>query len=270
MDLTVHIGAHRTGSTLVAQAITASVEADPACGVAVWHPRYLRSIGGWQAVPRSVTATGAPASRAAGRVLATLSDRLAEDAAALDAQGVRHLVISEENLVGTMRTNMTQSAFYPDVASRLRAYASVLPMVPARVALGVRDYGAVWSSAFHYIPQSGNEAPSRQAARTALLDHDRGWPDVIESIYDVWPDTEVYVWQQEDLEDHAAMICAGLLDLPHDKVMVPSQRVNRLKSSTDRSPLFTPDERALLTQRYHRHLSSLHATMAAQSHQVAQ
>ncbi|WP_375282176.1 hypothetical protein [Pseudooctadecabacter sp.] len=270
MDLTVHIGAHRTGSTLVAQAITQSVADYPDCGVAVWHPRHLRAMGGWQAVPRSLKPGGAPTSKTAARILDGLKAQLDGDAQAEAARGVRHLVISEENLMGTMRTNMGHGVFYPDVARRLRAYDMVLPKTPTRVALGVRDYGSVWSSAFHYIPQAGKEPPSRDGARAALLGSDRGWTDIIAEVYSVWPDVEIYVWQQEDLEDHAAFICAGLLEVPEDKITLPDARVNRLEASQGRRPLFDAKERALLTQRYRDHLSALHGSIATPNHEAAE
>lgn len=270
MDLTVHIGAHRTGSTLVAQAITQSVADHPDCGVAVWHPRHLRAMGGWQAVPRSLKPDGAPASKTAARILEGLRAQLDDDAQAEVARGVEHLVISEENLMGTMRTNMGQSIFYPDVARRLAAYATVLPKPPTRVAIGVRDYGSVWSSAFHYIPQAGKEPPSREAARAVLLDSNRGWTDIIAEVYSVWPDVEIYVWQQEDLEDHAAFICAGLLEVPEDKITLPEARVNRLEASQDRTPLFDAQERAMLTQRYRDHLSSIRGAIATPGREAAE
>lgn len=250
MELTVHIGAHRTGSTLVAQAITRSVAACPEAGVTVWHPRHMRDIDGFQAVPRLIGPGGDPVSVSAKRMLARTTTQLDEDAETAAKAGTRHLVISEENLMGTMRGNMAAASFYPDIAARLRAYATVLPQTPDRVALGVRDYGAVVSSAFNYIPQRGKEAPSREAARAIVLNGTRGWTEILSDVYSVWPDVEIYLWQQEHLSTHAASICAGLLGLPVDKIILPSGRVNPLKSGDDAEPLFSSQERAALSARY--------------------
>jgi len=250
MELTLHIGAHRTGSTLVAQAITQSVAQHPTCGVAVWHPRTMRNFTGFQSVPRWVSATGDAVSPKAAAFLARTRREIEAAAQREHERGICHLVLSEENLLGTMRSNMSQSGFYPDVAQRLRAYGQVLPQAPRRVALGLRDYGAVWSSAFHYSRQLGHAMPDRDVVRAVMLEGRRGWIDIIQDVYSVWPDAEIYIWQQEDLHDHGASICAGLLGLSVDQVTVPAVRINGLKAGAQRKPLFSEGERRVLRARY--------------------
>jgi hypothetical protein len=170
---------------------------------------------------------------------------------------VKTLILSEENLMGGMRNNFRKGRFYPDVARRLAAFDSVLPASPSVVALGVRDYGAVWTSAFHYLPQAGQAPPPVESIHPVLLEDKRGWIDVVKDVQDVWPDTQVLMWRQEDLADQARQICSTLSGLDADMIVVPDGRINARKAKTPRPDVFSDLERKQLSNRYKRHLKRL-------------
>ena len=167
---------------------------------------------------------------------------------------VKTLILSEENFMGAMGNNFRTGRFYPDVTRRLAAFDSLLPMSPTRVALGVRDYGSVWTSAFHYMPQVGKKAPPTEQARDALMNNRRGWGDIVEDVGSVWPDTPFLMWQQEHLKDDLATICAAITGLSPDQITVPSGRINARKQSTLRPDLFSNEDRENLSHRYERHI----------------
>ena len=254
MDLTLHIGAHRTGSTLIDTALTATVAAHPGCGVAVWGPRRLRDMPGFQATTRLLDAHTDPVSKDAAIVLDALASQFAAEVVRVRTDGARALILSEENFIGSMGNNFRTGTFYGDVARRLAAFDSVLPMSPRRVALGVRDYGSVWTSAVHYLPQVGKEAPDLASARAVLMNDKRGWPDLVAAIKSVWPDSGIVMWRQEDLAGHAAAICADLLALPRDQIVLPEGRVNARTARTPRPEVFSAADRKHLTHRYNRHV----------------
>jgi len=186
--------------------------------------------------------------------LDALASQIATDAAEERARGVKTLILSEENFMGSMGNNFRSNRFYPDVARRLAAFDSLLPASPKRIAMGVREYGSVWTSAFHYLPQVGKTAPPMQAAREALIEDRRGWGDVMQDVRSVWPDTSLLMWQQEHLADGLADICAAITGLTPDQIEVPKGKINARKAKTPRPELFSDEERKLLLHRYRRHV----------------
>ena len=254
MDLVLHIGAHRTGSTMVAQSLAATIATHPDCGVALWGPRRLRDIPGFQVATQRLDEDMEPINKTAAIGLDQLASLIARDVAKERDRGIHKLILSEENFIGGMRNNFQTGVFYPDVAHRLASFDSLLPMSPLRVALGVREYGAVWTSAYHYQPQSGRDVPDLARARATLMDHKRGWPEVANAARKVWPDAEVMMWQQEHLVSSGAQICAQIMGLRADQIVMPTGKVNARKLTTARPTVFSSEERKHLTHRYNRHL----------------
>lgn len=257
MDLVLHIGAHRTGSTTVERTITGTIAAKPDCGVALWAPRRLRDIEGFQAVTRRLDGNAEPVDKDAAVALDGLASRLARDAAQERSRGVKTLILSEENMMGGMRNNFRTGTFYGDVGRRLAGFDSVLPASPRRVALGVREYGAVWTSAYHYLPQSGHTPPPAALVREAMMDSPRGWPDVVADVQKLWPDAEVVIWQQERLNNRLSEICGRISGLPHDLFSAPKERINARVEPEQQDDLFSPEDRKHLRQRYNRHMAQL-------------
>lgn len=249
---------------MVERTITATIAAHPECGVAMWAPRRLRDMQGFQMTAQRLDHDIEPVDKKAAVALDRLASLIAHDVAGERARGVHTLILSEENLMGGMRNNFRSKRFYPDVARRLAAFDSLLPASPKKIALGVRDYGAVWTSAFHYLPQAGQAAPPVETIHPVLLNDKRGWPEVVDDVQHVWPDTDVLMWRQEDLADNTRQICAALSGLDPDMIVVPDGKINARKDKTPRPPLFTDEERKHLSQRYKRHIRRLGAVEAVQ------
>lgn len=244
---------------MVERTITATVAAQPECGVAVWAPRRLRDMKGFQKTGQLLDDQVDPVDKAAAIALDRLASDIAHDVADERARGVRRLILSEENLMGGMRNNFRTGVFYPNVARRLAAFDTLLPTSPSLVALGVRGYGAVWTSAYHYLPQSGQVAPPLDQIRPVLLEDRRGWPDVVDDIKDVWPDARIIMWRQEDLNDNLRGVCATLAGIDPARMTVPDGKINARKDSTPRPVVFSDTELKHLSTRYVRHLRRLRA-----------
>ena len=242
---------------MVERTITATIAAHPDCGVALWAPRRLRDMKGFQATNSRLDGDIEPVDHAAARALDALASRFAAEMAEERARGIKTLILSEENFMGGMRNNFRLGGFYPDVAKRLAAFDSLMPMSAAKIAMGVRDYGAVWTSAYHYLPQSGHTPPPVDTVRDALLKDKRGWPEVAGTVHDVWPDASLIMWRQEDLSTDIAQICAAITGLDADMIVVPEGRINARKDETPRPDVFSEDERKHLTHRYNRHVRRL-------------
>jgi len=251
LRLVLHIGAHRTGSTLVEQMLSSA--SDDGAGLAVWSPRHMRALPGFSRVHAHVDTRGEPLSANSAKVLGTVRAQVTDAMATLDADA---LLISEENMLGTMGTNFRTGRFYPSVGARLSAFAAVLP-APVRVGLGIRGYAQVWNSAYGYVARRGKPLPGRAQARDALLARPRGWTAVVDAVRRVWPETEIMVWRQEDLGDHAGSIAEALMDLDPGAMSASLGRVN---SSTEKGQvvdLFSDADHDALAARYTRHVRRL-------------
>ncbi|MEL6689917.1 MAG: hypothetical protein AAFP28_06315 [Pseudomonadota bacterium] len=256
MRLILHIGAHRTASTLIERMLSALATAQPDLGLAVWKPADMRAIPGFKAAPGLLNRAGAPHSPEAAESFDAVRENVAARLDAAERAGVKTLLISEENICGGMRTNFKRGRFYPAIGPRLLAFARVLGRTPARVALGLREYGAVWNSAYGYLDRAENTLPAPGEAAQILMDRPRGWPALVAAMREAWASSDLMVWRQEDLGAQAA--AAALCDVDPALLIDPERQVNATGSAGGRTTeLFSPAERRKLARRYERHVSTL-------------
>lgn len=189
MDLALHIGAHRTATTSLQQGLRKADGILAAAGVAFWGPETMRRPGrGDHARNLRRAATDAAAASAA----AAAREAAARDIAAQAAAGRRLLLISEENLLGTMEGNFAAAALYPNAARNLAAARDLLGRAPDAVFLALRDYAGYWASAYAHCVLLREMPPFDGPALAASA---RGWPEVVADVAAVFPDAHVTVWQ---------------------------------------------------------------------------
>lgn len=237
--------------------IAQTIETHPDCGVALWGPRRLRDMKGFKSAESKFDDQGNPINGEAIRTLDALAAQFAADIDFEQQRGVKTIVMSEENILGTMTKNFQEKEFYPKVANRLRAYARLLPLTPRKIAMGVREYGAVWSSAYFYSEQRGRKLPPPQELRTVMTEDALGWLRVTRDVHKVWPDAPIQMWQQTDLADNLATICASVMRLDKDLIVLPAGRVNARVAEKAKKQLFADDELGPLSARYKRHLKRI-------------
>jgi len=90
---------------MVERTITATIAAHPDCGVAMWAPRRLRDLPGFQMTAQRLDDTLTPVDKEAAVALDQLASDIAKDVAHERDRGVKTLILSEENLMGGMRNN---------------------------------------------------------------------------------------------------------------------------------------------------------------------
>lgn len=241
-----------------------TLAAHPEAGVALWAPRRLRDMPGLQLAMSKCGPDGEPEDAEAAQFLDQVASFMAGELAKERDKGTKRLILSEENFLGGMRRNLFAGTFYRDVVRRLSALDRVLPQHPVHVAMGLRNYGSVWTSAYHYTAQQGKKLPTVAQAKGELLTKKRGWPDVMEDVRRVWHDTGLIVWQQESLADNLPWIGSAIVGLPPDAVVVPDGKINARKKDGGRPDLFDADETRHLTHRYNRHLRRMRADPSLQ------
>ena len=182
MELALHIGAHRTGTTSLQQGLRKAAEALAAAGVTVWGPDQMR-VPGRHHHARNLRRAGTDPE--AARAAAGARAEVAAAQAALMRGGCKRLVVTEENLLGTMEGNLASAALYPHAASNLAAARDLLGRVPGEVVLAVRDYAGYWTSAYAQCVLMREMPPFDAPALTAAP---RGWPEVVADVAAVFPE----------------------------------------------------------------------------------
>jgi len=211
MDVILHVGAHRTATTCFQHYMRENAKQLEACGIGFWGPQRTRAGLFRGVVP--LAGAGSPQSqldRARGRVALQL--------ARAEAKGLRHLIVSDENMIGSPRRNLRDLRLYVDVGQRMARFAHVFAGVTPRVVLSIRQHDTYWSSSFAYGVARGHRLPrGRDLAKIAR--GKRSWRDVIEDLACAVPGVAISVMPYEVFggrsDDQLARM-TGLRDTPRD------------------------------------------------------
>ncbi|WP_371155011.1 hypothetical protein [Jannaschia sp. 2305UL9-9] len=265
--ITLHLGAHRTGTTSLQSLLEAHAVPLQQAGVAVWTPDVTRSgmMTGLLGDPgRRPRARDTVANRAAAKVSMRRG---------LMAQGgVSRLVISDQAVLGGLRENLLLGRLYPSAGARLSRFAQAVPGID-QICLAIRSPDAWWASAVSQLIMRGF-APLDTGTRLAILRSRRGWRNVIEDLAKAAPHARIVVWTHEELAARPADAFALLTGEDAERAAGPATNVApglaalrarladedcavELPGVGDTYAPFTPDERAALRAAHARDLTWL-------------
>ncbi|HID67929.1 MAG TPA: hypothetical protein EYP31_06660 [Roseibacterium sp.] len=188
MDVILHIGAHRTATSAMQHHMAYHRSALADSGAVYWGPKITRgglfrgAIGGVEGV------MAWQGRRFAGRC--------AMRAEVVRQTGATHLIVSDENMFGSMRGTLEDTRIYPDAGRRVAAYATGFSSHRVTVAMCVRDYADWWTSALAFRLMRGGPLP-RTALREHLVTQPRRWRHLVEEIARALPAAKVVVWNYE-------------------------------------------------------------------------
>lgn len=189
LDLILHIGAHRTGTTAFQQLLARNNARLRQDGVAVWGPDVLRSDGLRSFVSDHTV------GRDRNVVLANAQAALAPHISA--AEGCARIVVSDENLVGAMRVNYASATLYPDAGARLKALSMLLPLRPSAIIFTIRDLAGYWRSVHAHLALRGVVGDSMDTARLAAS-AGNSWLPVMRAIRSVFADAPLRVMRYDN------------------------------------------------------------------------
>lgn len=185
MDIILHVGAHRTGSTSFQHYLRGNRARLMADGTAIWEPHMLRRglLNGLFAKPRMVNGRNLQ-GRAMGRV------RL--NAAQAKRAGAERLLVSEENMMGASRSCLRAARLYPAIGERMARLDAAFEGRITRMVLSIRAQDLWWCSVAAYSVSRGHRLPD--PARTeAMASNKRTWRDVITDMACALPDVQILV-----------------------------------------------------------------------------
>lgn len=188
MDVILHIGAHRTATSALQQHLSLNRADLAEAGVVYWGPKITRG-GLFRGAIGGVEGVMAWQER-------RFTGRCAMRAEAVRQTGAKHLMISDENMVGSLRGALEHTRLYADAGRRIAVYANGFRNHRLTVALCVRDYADWWTSALAFRLLRGGPLP-RTDLREHLVTQPRRWRHLIEDLARVLPDARVVVWSFE-------------------------------------------------------------------------
>jgi hypothetical protein len=202
MDLFLHLGAHRTGSTTFQFYAEKHADALRAADVTVWGPRHTRD-GRMEGLIKAADKVTPEIARAGRAACAGLVAQMAEVQTGA-------LLISEENMLGSMFVNAREQSLYPDAARRLVRFRPAFADTCSRVGLAIRSYDRHWASSLSFVLRKEQRGTS-SVELAALSAQPRRWRHVVADIADVFPEAEIVVWCCETLVDTPEIALAALV-----------------------------------------------------------
>ena len=222
MKVILHIGAHRTGTTSFQSYMREQSGTLQGQGVGFWGPARTRKglFAGIQPVPGLA---GTAAQRARGRIQLQL--------ARARQNGTHTLVVSDENMMGSVRRNLRSRTLYADVGERFSRYVCAFDGTVDTVVLTVRALDHYWASAAAYGVARGHGVPDPDCAMQIALAA-RTWRDVITDVACAAPGARIIVAPFETAAarpDTMLTLAAGT-QAPVDHA---ADRLNRAPSADD-------------------------------------
>ena len=218
MDLTLHLGAHRTAARTLDRLIGANLPALREAGLAYWGRAELQAgfYGGLLGRPDRVT------PELAGRAARSLGalEALCE---VLEEEGTRRLIVSAPRLIGSVTGMVAEGALYPLVSERLERLAPVLHPRCDRVVLTIRAYQTHWSSLVAEAVRRG-AAPPGPETRARMASCPVTWRRLIEEIALALPEAGVVVMPYEAVAGRWDLILRLLGAPPHLPRTLPPGR----------------------------------------------
>ncbi|MFT4962538.1 MAG: hypothetical protein ACI92Z_003637 [Paracoccaceae bacterium] len=197
MDIILHIGAHRCATTTFQHYMRQNAERLERCGIGFWGPRRTRNGLFSGLMPRPHIATGRNLQqRAAGRVQL--------HCARTAASGIKTLVVSDENMLGTVRENLRMGELYCGVGERMARYAHAFGGQITDVILNVRSPELFWASSLGYGLTRGMGVPVHQLLER-LTFGPRSWRDVVTDVACAVPNARIKVLPFEEFSGQPDM-----------------------------------------------------------------
>lgn len=224
MDIWLHVGAHRTGTTGLQTLLGRNHAALTRGGVVYLGPQRTRT--GFFAGLIKNPDTLCQSDEALGR---RSCGRIAMELQRFGHEGAQSIVLSEENMLGTMAENLASTCLYGQASARLARFAPAFIGHPPRVCVAVRSYEMAWASQLAFRIAAGAAAPTAREI-DALAHQTRGWQDVICDIKAALPEADVLVWAFEDWAARPGALAEAILRQP---LGLPCQRTSEMSNASE-------------------------------------
>jgi hypothetical protein len=217
INLSLHIGAHKTATTHLQRSLLAAKEMLIVNGVRYYGPDYFRRTGRSIGAMFGLAGDDGPAPR-----------RTPAAQLAFLAKGDDHVLLSEENFIGASDAPGPDGKIghYAAAEHRVAALVGQIDNVRLRLFLGIRDPADFLTSAYSQFLLTGRIATSRRFRREhplAAVD----WADLVVRLRAVRGVRHLYIWRYEDHADVAPLVLTRMMPGPAGRqiTLIP-RRIN--------------------------------------------
>lgn len=191
VDVILHLGAHRTGTTSLQRFLEDNRDNLNGIGTEFWGPNRTRSglFSGMVKKPSKLTNEAIIRGQRSTGLIRMELDRL-------EKSSVKSLIVSEENMIGSMGYNLANAQLYLDAPERLKRFSGAFEGHCKRVCVSIRSYDKYWASVLAFTIQRGRRMP-KPADLDRLVTQPRRWRDLIGDVAAAFPSAEVMVWPFE-------------------------------------------------------------------------
>ena len=229
----LHLGAHRTGTSSFQMMLSQNRALLTSAGFDLAYP-------GRDDIPQGTLGLRLPAPRAVEQWESKFVPLCERELQRHATDGSHAMILSEENIPGRM-IHFAAGQFYPAAQARMQTLAAAAQAPVLRAVLVVRDYRALFVSAWRKRAEDNKASPFK-TGRCNMLHMDRGWPDLVRLIQEHLKPQELVVIdypRRGQSVDILGLLVPELSALP---LREPDKRVNH--SATDAAL-------AALQRRYH-------------------
>ena len=183
-QIAVHLGAHRTGTTLLqkylyAESETLALHDCHVISTRETRPDLMRHL--FDDPTKALSLPDAGASLQAKLCAVLQSAR----------ESGQKLIVSEENAIGTMEVNVRKADLYPDLHDKLTVLKPSFQYVDT-IYLAMRRLDLWWSSCFSFLIARNFSPPESQLVNR-LAAAPRNWADLVSEIKALHPDKKLVV-----------------------------------------------------------------------------
>lgn len=244
--ITLHLGAHRTGTTRLQKILDGNNRVLAEHGLVALTPHYDGKRGEYtirnvvNSINRS-TNLRAKSPFSLKRFKHTRKARVGFDA--LCGSSSQKILLSDEVTLGPIFEKPTGRAIYRRAEGNLRALRRFLRNRVASVCLGVRSYETFLVSAYAMDAvrsRNRNHVPEFANIKT-IINFDNGWVELVEVIRDVFPDAPLHVWRFEDNDVNRQLAILLGSELASKLSFDPHQKVNAAPSKEAIDFALSPD-----------------------------
>ena len=210
MDITLHLGPHRTASTCFQHYMLENASHLEKARIGFWGPSHTRNglLSGVIPVPGAGRFPAHQFRRARGRIALNLQR--------LQRTGLHHLVISDENMIGAPRRNLRSSRLYTGIGERMARFGDAFDGRVTRVVLSIRSQESYWASVAAFAVARGHRVPGADDL-DRLVTTNRHWREVICDLACALPEAELLILPYEvygSLPERKLTLMTGLANPP--------------------------------------------------------
>ncbi len=222
----VHLGAHRTATTLLQQTLTKNSEMLRQAGVELLvPPRTRRQV--FDGLIKRPSLRSDEDEQTAAQSARKLRNRFRK----FKDDDNTNLFVSEENILGTMRDCRDCTELYPELVQRLEPYREAFAQVDC-IVIGIRNTHHWWCSALAYTVGEYAALPTSDEIK-AIAKSSRTWADIISDVKESFPDVPVVVREHPYAPRSIGVDLANQTDLKQLAEIAPLDKVSNSAASED-------------------------------------